>query len=71
MDQYVEDAFRLNVKSSLLEISKAINGDGKTTPNPLFKIKVVLQAGKNNTPTVSEQADGRLDVTGNLRKFLN
>ena len=42
MDQHVEDAFRLNIKMSLLEISKAINGDGKSTPNPLFRVKVVL-----------------------------
>ncbi|XP_076804743.1 dynein axonemal heavy chain 2-like [Clavelina lepadiformis] len=52
MDQHVEDAFRLNIKWSLLEISKAINGDGKSSPNPLFRVKVVLQPGKNNTPVV-------------------
>ena len=38
----VEEALRLNVKWSLQELSKAINGDGKTIPNPLFKIKVEL-----------------------------
>uniref|UniRef100_H2ZI86 Dynein axonemal heavy chain 2 n=1 Tax=Ciona savignyi TaxID=51511 RepID=H2ZI86_CIOSA len=53
MDQYVEDAFRLNIKSSLLEISKAINGDGKSTPNPLFRVKVVLQQGANQTPQLA------------------
>lgn len=52
MDQHVEDAFRLNVKWSLQEISKAINGDGKSSPNPLFRIKVVLQAGKHGTQEV-------------------
>ena len=57
MDQHVEDAFRLNVKMSLLEISKAINGDGKSTPNPLFRVKVVLpdknsKAKMATTPTV-------------------
>merc|ERR1712136_258335 len=57
MDQHVEDAFRLNIKMSLLEISKAINGDGKSTPNPLFRVKVVLpdKNSKNTkmaTPTV-------------------
>ena len=41
MDRMVEEALRLNVKWSLLEVSRAINGDGKTTPNPLFKVKVV------------------------------
>lgn len=39
----MEDALRLNVKWSLLELSKAINGDGKTTPNPLFQVLVILQ----------------------------
>lgn len=52
MDHHVEDAFRLNIKWSLQEISKAINGDGKTTPNPLFRVKVVLEPGKNNVPQV-------------------
>ena len=52
MDQHVEDAFRLNIKWSLQEISKAINGDGKSSPNPLFRIKVVLQAGKHGAQEV-------------------
>ena len=39
----VEEAFRLNVKWSLQELSKAINGDGKSAPNPLFRVKVILQ----------------------------
>ena len=42
MDHMVEEALRLNIKWSLQELSKAINGDGKTSPNPLFKVKVVL-----------------------------
>ncbi|XP_036012664.1 dynein axonemal heavy chain 2 isoform X5 [Mus musculus] len=43
LDHMMEDALRLNVKWSLLELSKAINGDGKTTPNPLFRVLVILQ----------------------------
>jgi dynein heavy chain len=43
MDRFVEEAFRLNVKWSLLELSRAINGDGKTSPNPLFRVRVVLE----------------------------
>jgi len=39
----VEEALRLNVKWSLQELSRAINGDGKNSPNPLFRIKVVLE----------------------------
>ena len=43
MDRMVEEAFRLNVKWSLQALSRAINGDGKTSPNPLFKVNVVLK----------------------------
>ena len=42
MDRMVEEALRLNIKWSLQDLSRAINGDGKTSPNPLFKVKVVL-----------------------------
>lgn len=42
----VEEAFRLNVKWSLQELSRAINGDGKNSPNPLFRVKVVLEGDK-------------------------
>uniref|UniRef100_A0A8C4S375 Dynein axonemal heavy chain 2 n=1 Tax=Erpetoichthys calabaricus TaxID=27687 RepID=A0A8C4S375_ERPCA len=42
MDRMMEEAFRLNVKWSLQELSKAINGDSKTTPNPLFRVMVIL-----------------------------
>lgn len=43
----MEEAFRLNVKWSLQELSRAINGDGKSGPNPLFKVKVVLEKEKD------------------------
>ncbi|XP_026578292.1 dynein heavy chain 2, axonemal [Pseudonaja textilis] len=43
MNRMMEDALRLNVKWSLMELSRAINGDGKTSPNPLFRVKVILQ----------------------------
>lgn len=43
LDHMMEEALRLNVKWSLLELSKAINGDGKSTPNPLFRVLVILQ----------------------------
>ena len=46
MDRMVEEAFRLNVKWSLQELSRAINGDGKTSPNPLFRVKVCLEGDK-------------------------
>ncbi|XP_053575482.1 dynein axonemal heavy chain 2 [Bombina bombina] len=43
MDLLVEEAFRLNIKWSLQELSKAINGDSKASPNPLFRVMVILQ----------------------------
>ncbi|XP_045081518.1 dynein axonemal heavy chain 2 isoform X2 [Coregonus clupeaformis] len=43
MDSMVEEALRLNIKWSLQELSKAINGDSKTSPNPLFRVQVVLR----------------------------
>lgn len=46
MDRMVEEAFRLNVKWSLQELSKAINGDGKSVPNPLFRVKVILEGDR-------------------------
>ena len=48
MDRMVEEAFRLNVKWSLQELSKAINGDGKSLPNPLFRVRVILEREKVN-----------------------
>ena len=42
MDHMVEEALRLNVKWSLQELARAINGDGKSSINPLFKVKVIL-----------------------------
>ncbi|XP_069776188.1 dynein axonemal heavy chain 2 isoform X2 [Narcine bancroftii] len=45
VDRLVEESFRLNIKRSLLELSKAINGDPKSTPNALFRVLVVLQDG--------------------------
>ncbi|KAI2662835.1 Dynein axonemal heavy chain 2 [Labeo rohita] len=54
MDRMVEEAFRVNIKRSLQELSKAINGDGKTSPNPLFRVEVVLT---QQTPRSPAQVD--------------
>lgn len=51
MYRMLEEAFRLNVKNSLLELSKAINGDGKSAPNPLFKVQVLLESYEENVPS--------------------
>ncbi|XP_077326811.1 dynein axonemal heavy chain 2 [Lithobates pipiens] len=43
IDRLVEEAFRLNIKWSFQALSKAINGDSKTSPSPLFRVMVILQ----------------------------
>ena len=49
IDQFLEDAFRMNVKFSLHEISKAINGDGKSGPSPLFRVNITLEPESGQT----------------------
>ncbi len=51
MHRMLEEAFRLNVKNSLLELSKAVNGDGKSAPNPLFKVQVILESYEEHVPS--------------------
>ena len=46
MDCLADKEIRLNVKWSLQELSRAINGDGKSAPNPLLRVKVVLEGDK-------------------------
>ncbi|RHY32696.1 hypothetical protein DYB32_002341, partial [Aphanomyces invadans] len=45
-DKTLEDSLRQSVKKSLQELSKAINGDAKTDPHPLFRVHVILEEGK-------------------------
>ncbi|XP_047186413.1 dynein axonemal heavy chain 2 isoform X2 [Scophthalmus maximus] len=53
MDQMVEEALRSNIKNSMKIVSRAINGEGKTSPNPLFKVMLDLhQATPQTTPKV-------------------
>ncbi|XP_076145705.1 dynein axonemal heavy chain 2 [Alosa pseudoharengus] len=54
MDSMVEEALRLNIKRSLQELSKAINGDSKASPNQLFRVQVVLRQG---APGTTEQVE--------------
>mmetsp|Transcript_14483 Transcript_14483/g.50911 ORF Transcript_14483/g.50911 Transcript_14483/m.50911 type:complete len:4419 (-) Transcript_14483:356-13612(-) len=53
VDKRVEDALKKAVKSSLQELCKALNGDNKTEPSPLFRIQAVLDDIKMdfNPPT--------------------
>lgn len=54
VDHMVEEAFKSNIKCSMKKLSRAINGDSKTSPNPLFKVLVALrQTTPETTPKVS------------------
>uniref|UniRef100_A0A672FP66 Dynein axonemal heavy chain 2 n=1 Tax=Salarias fasciatus TaxID=181472 RepID=A0A672FP66_SALFA len=43
VDQMIEEALRCNIKNSMKKLSRAVNGDSRTTPNPLFKVLVTLR----------------------------
>ncbi|XP_048373762.1 dynein axonemal heavy chain 2 [Sphaerodactylus townsendi] len=73
MDRMMEEALRLNVKWSLMELSKAINGDGKTSPSPLFRVRVILQdyypvqsAQVEFSPTLVQLANMVNDISAHL-----
>lgn len=46
IDWMVEEALKMNIRTSLQSISREVNGDGKTLPDPLFKVKVMLSDTK-------------------------
>ena len=56
VDQMAEEALRLNVKWSLLELSRALSGDGKSMLDPVFKVKVKLGEGIEFSPGMDEVA---------------
>lgn len=66
MDKMVEEALRLNVKWSLQELAHAVNGDGKTMLDPIFKVCVVLKDGIQFSPSINELADYVNTVSGDL-----
>ncbi|XP_032872211.1 dynein heavy chain 2, axonemal [Amblyraja radiata] len=75
VDRLVEEGFRLNIKRSLLELSKAINGDPKSTPNALFRVMVVLQddmPGKVEfSPTLSKLASIVNNISSQVKATLS
>ncbi|XP_071951094.1 dynein axonemal heavy chain 2-like isoform X2 [Antedon mediterranea] len=72
MDRMVEEAFRLNVKWSLQELSRAINGDGKSMPNPLFRVKVTLDGVKVEfSPTLMQLASLVMSTSSHLTKAVS
>jgi dynein heavy chain len=54
LDKWLERAVRYNFKASLAELSKAINGDGKSAPGPLFKIEIILEPKIVGDTTLSQ-----------------
>lgn len=66
MDQMVEEAMRLNVKWSLMELSRAFYGDGKSMLDPIFKVKVVLEDGIEFSPCMEEVSGFITAVSGDL-----
>ncbi|XP_028269691.1 dynein heavy chain 2, axonemal-like [Parambassis ranga] len=53
VDHVVEEALRRNIKKSMKKLSRAINGDSKTSPNPLLKVFVEpRQASPQTEPKV-------------------
>uniref|UniRef100_A0A8C2ZK56 Dynein axonemal heavy chain 2 n=1 Tax=Cyclopterus lumpus TaxID=8103 RepID=A0A8C2ZK56_CYCLU len=50
VDHLVEQALRSNIKRSVEKLSRAINGDNKTSPNPLFKVLVALRQVEFSPP---------------------
>ena len=63
MDHLVEEALRLNVKWSLQELNKAVNGDGRTAAEPFCLVKVML--------TSIENLPGRVDYVPKLDQLTD
>ncbi|XP_075968107.1 dynein axonemal heavy chain 2 [Anarhichas minor] len=69
VDHLVEQALRSSIKHSMEKLSMAINGDGKTSPNPLFKVLVALrQATLQTTPTPKVEFS---PTVGKLAQIVN
>jgi dynein heavy chain, axonemal len=69
MHRMLEESFRLNVKNSLLELSKAVNGDGKSAPNPLFKVQVLLESYEENVPVQFGSNDSNNNSSSLIIKY--
>eukprot|EP01135_Chromosphaera_perkinsii_P005558 Nk52_evm107s352 gene=Nk52_evmTU107s352 len=71
IDKAMESAFRTTVKKSLLELSRAINGDGKMPPNPLFQVNVVLEKQVEYRPSMKTIEKMVIDVGNSLIKVID
>lgn len=67
MDRYCQEAFRLNVKFSLGDLRRAINGDGRNEPNPFFKILLNLDGSSLVfAPTIPQLTNVVISLGGQL-----
>ncbi|KAM8794253.1 dynein axonemal heavy chain 2 [Eudromia elegans] len=73
LDRMVEEALRLNVRRSLHELARAVAGDGKSPPGPLFRVRVFLAEGQGEappqvafSPSLAELATMVNDIPGQL-----
>jgi hypothetical protein len=60
VDKYMEDALRQTVKRSLMDLSRALNGDAKTDVTPIFNTLVALDRSTGKVelrPSVSDLVD--------------
>lgn len=56
VDQVVEEALRSNVKQCMAQLCRAVSGDSKTPPSPLFKVLLTLrQAASCTAPKVDSR----------------
>merc|ERR1712196_409966 len=71
-DKQIEDALKKAVKQSLQDLCRALNGDSKTEPSPMFKINAVLQESKMDfKPTLSQLKDMLSNVCKDMTATLN
>ena len=61
VEDQIEAALRGCLKASLKDFNKAINGDGKTEPQPLFKTNAVLKEGQINFEPSMISLTGRVN----------
>lgn len=74
VDHLVEQALRSTIKRSMEKLSRAINGDKKTSPNPLFKVQVALRQEtpqtKRKVPSILLNSNGSCDYEYNIWPYI-
>lgn len=49
VDKVVEEALRSNIKQCMTQLCRAVSGDSKSSPSPLFKVLVTLRRAASHT----------------------